>query len=506
MKRLQKAIIIILHIFMLLACLFIVLFWRKLAGDVPSEIHETTTSEWETPAASGTFQEQNLPEHQTADTKQEQDIQHTIDAQQATNTQRAAAVHQASTAAQKESDAPAPPPILMLASDLHYMSQTTHDDGIAFQYLLETDDGKISQYSDEIVDALLEEALQVKPSALLLAGDITLNGELENHLKLAEKLQKLQDAGVPVLVIPGNHDINNPGAATYFGTERKEAAYLKSGEEFYEIYQNFGYNQALSRDENSLSYLYELDETHWLMLLDSCQYEDYNHVNGRLKSETLAWMKTQLNLAAEQNIQIIVAAHHNLLSESRLYTTDCTLENHLEVIDLLEHYEVPLYISGHLHAQRIKKHLKEPGSALNNYSISEIVLSPYSLPPCQYGMLKWDEFDGMIFETKAISLDDNCSDYIEFSKSTIRSQVKKTISGIPDDLKEQMANLYAEVYYDYCAGNQLNWDEIRDTRAYHLWERVAPDSVYVREMQQMAKDAKEAQHEWVWAKSTHSAN
>lgn len=59
-------------------------------------------------------------------------------------------------------------------------------------------------------------------------------------------------------------------------------------------------------------------------------------------------------VAKEHGIQVIVLAHHNLLQESRLFTTQCEMENGPEVTALLEKYQVPLYISGHLHVQRIR--------------------------------------------------------------------------------------------------------------------------------------------------------
>lgn len=87
---------------------------------------------------------------------------------------------------------PYEPPTLMLASDLHYMSSTTHDDGKAFRSMVEHDDGKLDQYSDEMLDTLVETAIENHPTALALTGDITLNGERINHELLAEKLQKVQ--------------------------------------------------------------------------------------------------------------------------------------------------------------------------------------------------------------------------------------------------------------------------------------------------------------------------
>ena len=56
----------------------------------------------------------------------------------------------------------------------------------------------------------------------------------------------------------------------------------------------YGYDQALSRDPASLSYVYELDEKNWLLMLDSSQYEPKNLVEGRIKEETLQWARQQL--------------------------------------------------------------------------------------------------------------------------------------------------------------------------------------------------------------------
>lgn len=74
-----------------------------------------------------------------------------------------------------------------------------------------------------------------------------------------------------------------------------------NGEEFLNIYSSFGYEQAFSRDETSLSYMYALDDTHWAMMLDTCQYEPVNRVNGRVKPETLAWIEEQLEYAEESD-------------------------------------------------------------------------------------------------------------------------------------------------------------------------------------------------------------
>ncbi len=424
------------------------------------------------------------------------------------------------------------PPTILLASDLHYISRETHDEGAAFHALLAKDDGKISQYSDVIIDALLDRALECRPSALVLAGDNTLNGEKANHQGLAEKLQRLQDAGIQVLVVPGNHDINNTAAAQYFGDEKTEAEYLHSADEFFGIFHSFGYDQAISRDPASLSYVYALDETHWMLMLDSCQYENWPLVNGRIREETLLWMEGVLDLAAREGIFVLPLAHHNLLSESRLYKTDCTMLNHGEVTELLERYRIPLYLSGHLHAQRIKKHKDGPGVADEAYGITEIVLSPFSIPPCQYGMLAWDEEGGLAFETCAVDVpawldkrlqgpsgdasasnaSENPNTYLteeditflrdfpvnapSYMKGVIRAQLVTKARSAPRYLQDEMADLYAELYYHYCAGSRMTWENVQSADAYRLWEKFDPDSIYVTRMKEMTADVREELHDW----------
>ena len=104
---------------------------------------------------------------------------------------------------------------IMLATDIHYFSDSLTDGGPRFQEMVEYGDGKIVTYIDQITDAFLDEVVKQHPDALVLSGDLTLNGEKASHKDLAEKLHRVENHGIPVLVIPGNHDINNHQAARY---------------------------------------------------------------------------------------------------------------------------------------------------------------------------------------------------------------------------------------------------------------------------------------------------
>ena len=44
---------------------------------------------------------------------------------------------------------------------------------------------------------------------LLAAGDLTFNGEKLSHETVAGLFEEIEAAGVPVLTLPVNHDVNN---------------------------------------------------------------------------------------------------------------------------------------------------------------------------------------------------------------------------------------------------------------------------------------------------------
>ena len=402
----------------------------------------------------------------------------------------------------QDTQEPYVPPKLVLATDLHYQSAQAGDGGPAFQLFVERSDGKVIQYLPELLEAFLDEVIEEKPSALVLSGDITMNGERMNHEELAGRLARVQDAGVQVLVIPGNHDINNGHAAVYYGAE-KESVDSIDGEDFYEIYRRYGYDQALSRDSSSLSYVYALDEKNWLLMLDSCQYEPENKVEGRIKESTLAWMDEQLLKAREQGIFVLPIAHHNLLAQSRMYPTQCAMDNNSEVIDLLQKYRLPLFFSGHLHVQRVRKHKAEPGVDDGAYGIQEIITDALSIPPCQYGEVVWDEDGSISYETRSVDVsgwarktgsgNPDLLDFEDWSyryiQKLISDQIRGVVQNLGEDVERSMAATYAGVYIDYYAGRKIDAKGIRNTKGYRWWQRNMPDSYLLRELDSMITDS-----------------
>jgi len=69
--------------------------------------------------------------------------------------------------------------------------------------------------SEEVLKSLITDIKLEGVDLVIVPGDLTNNGEKVNHIKFAAYLKELEDAGIAVFVVPGNHDIENPGSKNY---------------------------------------------------------------------------------------------------------------------------------------------------------------------------------------------------------------------------------------------------------------------------------------------------
>ena len=386
---------------------------------------------------------------------------------------------------------------IYIANDIHYYPSWMSDFGEAYRQWADADDGKDTQDISTILDIWIDSIIEERPATVILAGDITYNGEKDAHLELASKLHRLTEEGIQVLVIPGNHDINNHHAASYWGDVKGLVDTLDGAEDFYNIYQEFGYDQALKRDEDSLSYLYALDDKHWILMIDASVYDPENKVYGYVKESTLTWMQDILSEAKEKNIQLIPISHQNLLNESRLYNIDCMIKNNKAVIELINSYNIKLWISGHLHLQRIKSYLPEPGANASDYNLTEIVTGAFSMYPFPYGRINLGDNEALSYNVSYVNVGDEINKRgIDEFDEVIDKQASSRVGIIPDDMKQAIAEKYSELLMDYICGNKVDSKSFKGDIAYSYIERFMDGSSFIKDVEGMLKDCNHSSTEF----------
>ena len=261
---------------------------------------------------------------------------------------------------------------IVVASDPHYLSPALVEDRDALLRVVSAADGKVTQYTPEIVQAFVDEMLALSPDAIVLSGDLTLNGGKESHQELIGLLTPLREAGIPVLAIPGNHD--GAGKAYRFTATGSQPVVGMNAVGFKEAYADFGYADARSRDEASFSYMYELSPDLWLLALDVNTPE----APGSLREETLRWAEEQLQEASRAGARVIGVSHQNLMQHYTGFAFGYQIFNAALLEDLYAQYGVRLHLSGHMHLQHIGQ----------DDNVTEIATSSLAVYPHHYGVIE----------------------------------------------------------------------------------------------------------------------
>lgn len=278
---------------------------------------------------------------------------------------------------------------LMIATDLHYISPALTDHGAYFTRILENGDGKVTAYIDELTDAFLRQVIARRPDGLILSGDLSFNGARKSHEDLAAKLRSVREAGIPVYVIPGNHDLYCYAAASFEGDAYTRVSSV-TADEFAEIYRDFGFDAALSRDPCSLSYIAEPVPGLRLLMLDV----NTRLMEGTVTQSTFAWLEAELQKAQRDGAKVIAVSHQNLLAHSSLLSKGFVIANASMLCSLYERCGVSVNLSGHIHMQH---------TGVSANGLPEIATSSLAVSPCQYGVI--DIADGEAqYRTEAVDV------------------------------------------------------------------------------------------------------
>jgi 3',5'-cyclic AMP phosphodiesterase CpdA len=265
-------------------------------------------------------------------------------------------------------------------SDPHYYDPTLGVTGEAFEAYLLTDRKMIAE-SKAITETVVNTLKASSASVILVAGDLTKDGEKVNHQQFAALLAQLESAGKRVFVIPGNHDINNPQSFSYSGNTVTPVPSVTAAE-FATIYAQFGYTEAAYRDANSLSYVVALNTNTWLLAMDGCRYAENDSVSvtgGKFSDQTYQWIKDRLNEAKLKNIRVLGMVHHGLVEHypgQSVMFPEYLMENWSTIASELSALGLNTVFTGHFHAQDIARKDVKSGTTLFDIETGSLVTWP----------------------------------------------------------------------------------------------------------------------------------
>ncbi len=370
-------------------------------------------------------------------------------------------------------------------TDIHYISNNINDKGEAFQTMLANADGRETYYIEELTDALVYEIQQMQPDVMIVSGDLTHNGEKESHIEIAKKLAKIEESGVTVLVTAGNHDINNPYAREFKGSEEVVTETV-TPEEFEQIYYEFGFSDAAARDEKTLSYLSKVSEDLWVLMLDSNLYRQNTTApvtNGILNKSTLDWVRNIGDQAKAEDVEILGVMHHNLYNHSDILYQGFTIGNAKDVLEVFKDSGINLVLSGHIHVQDIASDAEK--------TVFDVVTSGFIVSPVTYGKLTYSKEDGFTYKTEKLDVEswvestNNTDEYLQnFEENSSKQFYDSSFDGVykmlmdtgivTDEEAKEMAEVMAVLNMHYFGGTVKDIDSeigynIAESNGYKLW-------------------------------------
>ncbi|MBQ9326685.1 MAG: metallophosphoesterase [Clostridia bacterium] len=276
---------------------------------------------------------------------------------------------------------------LMVVSDIHFLARELYAESPLFLRALQASDGKVTHLSDQLMEALVKEVRTVSPDALIVTGDLSLNGEKQSHTAVAGYLACIRDAGTPVYVIPGNHDILSTSARRFIG-ENVQSAENLSPEGFRVCYQRF----LGACTGPGFSYVVPLAGNIWVVMLDTCVYRDGGRIHAEFTPAHERWLLHVLSQAKQAGIQVITASHHALIPHTRFAQENFAIRGRERMLTLLAENDVRLHLSGHLHAQHISR---EKG-------VTDAATTGFCITPHGYALVSWMHDGTMRYEMKRI--------------------------------------------------------------------------------------------------------
>ena len=308
-------------------------------------------------------------------------------------------------------------------SDIHVYTKELGSTGSAFEKVM-LSDRKLLLDSIDLLDFAINEITASGVNFVLIAGDLTKDGELINHRIVAEKLRILENSGIQVFVVPGNHDVNNTEAFSFNGSTTTLVPTV-SEQDFAQIYADFGFKDALMRDSGSLSYLTELSDGLLLLAIDATRHKEnvaghHPIVGGKISQQTADWIASALREADIRNASVIAMMHHGFMEhwkgQKKLHP-DYIINDFENFGKFIASWNVRVGFTGHYHAHDVTR------SDFNGKYMYDIETGSLITAPCP---IRYVQISNNILNIRSDFIADKLHPGTDFA-SKAHSFVKQTV-------------------------------------------------------------------------------
>lgn len=259
---------------------------------------------------------------------------------------------------------------LTVITDTHYYSPETGTSGKAYENALMRSQ-KLLGGARELLKSAFDKIADDKSSDIvLIAGDVTNDGEEAAHIEFRDMLRELKAKGKKVYVITATHDYKEK-CKKYVGDEIKEMPGLMR-DELFDFYREFGPDEAICCKPEYMSFIVQLPDNVRLFALND---------DMGIEGEFLDWVRDQAEDARKNGQFIIAMTHHPIIPPSPMYELIGKGDMHRNYKQIRKEYAdmgIQLMMTGHTHTHNIGRIFSDRGNAF--YAVSTGSLVGYPAP------------------------------------------------------------------------------------------------------------------------------
>ena len=253
---------------------------------------------------------------------------------------------------------------IKVLTDTHYYCDKNGTSGAAYD-TANSRSQKLLAGSREVLESAFNQIKADNNSDIvLISGDVTNNGELNAHAEFIEMLRDLKAAGKKVYVITATHDFRDGGFTEAYDGDNKIQTPTASRDMLFDMYREFGPDEAISVHRDSMSFVVQLCDGYRLFALN-----DDRNLNGKsgFSDECFEWISQQAKKAKAENQFIIAMTHHPLIAPCPIYKIigkGDMLGDYDKRLPQLADLGVQFMFTGHTHIHNTSVYQSERGNII----------------------------------------------------------------------------------------------------------------------------------------------
>lgn len=256
------------------------------------------------------------------------------------------------------------PLTITVLTDTHYYCKENGTSGKAYDIANSKSQKLLADSAEVLESAFNQIAADNGSDIVIISGDLTNNGEINAHTEFIEMLRNLKSRGKRVFVITATHDFRKNEVADLYAGNEKLQTKAASRDILFDMYKEFGPNEAISVHRESMSYIVQLCDGYRLFALN----DDTNR-NGKsgFSDECFEWITARAKEARDENQFIIAMTHHPLIAPSPLYEIigrGDMLGDYKKRIEELADIGIQFIFTGHTHIPDTSVYQSEKGNVI----------------------------------------------------------------------------------------------------------------------------------------------